>query len=252
MMNTMMNTSKLLTSLLGILLLFSGSISSDDVIRRRRQKVAVETVDLTKFLLQDDANEIVRVRGSKKNSQNQRRTVNYYPSFNAARMKGKNSVFDTLLMSMDPGAPTKAPTFAPSGAPTNLACMGLSRSEAMLSILSEVTDEQKLLQPNSPQGVAYLWIIDGDQAMVDPCTYPTVKQRFALATFFYSTGGSFWTSETRWLSAANECLWMGVNCDDGDFVTGIRLGTYFKIPCSRLFEEARCTTKSFGSHQQNN
>lgn len=140
-------------------------------------------------------------------------------------------------MSMDT---TRAPTPAPTSAPTNLACAGLSRSEAMLSILSEATDEMTLLRPNSPQGVAYLWVLDGDPAMVDPCSYSTVKQRYTLAFFYYTTGGAFWAFDTTWLSASNECTWMGVSCDDGGLVTGLLLGTYLYLAdCLLLSLERR-------------
>jgi hypothetical protein len=217
-----------------LLLLFSSLVSSDNVSRIRRERVQVESADLEKFVLQYDDVETPEGVGGSSSKRIPRRmpqTNLFFPSANydlkvgagkSKGDKGSQSVWDSLLLSMDT-SPTPAPQPTTSR-PTNLACRGLSRSEAMLSILSEVTDETKLLQPNSPQGVAYLWMLDGDPAMVDPCTYPTVKQRFALASFFYSAGGSFWISDTAWLSAANECEWMGVSCD-GALVTGLRLGT---------------------------
>jgi hypothetical protein len=240
-----MKMNKLSSPLMGLLLLVCSSlVSSDNVSRIRRQRVQVESADLEKFVLQDDDVEMLKgVRASSSSRRTGGRsdthfffpnapTPAYPPNYRVGTSKKGNNVWDHLLLSMDT-SPTRAPnpTISPSSAPTNLMCMGLSRSEAMLSILSEISDEMKLLQPNTPQGVAYLWMLDGDPAMVDPCTYPTVKQRFALASFFYSAGGSFWTSDTAWLSAANECEWMGVSCD-GEMVTGLRLGTY--IPC-RLF-----------------
>jgi hypothetical protein len=235
----MMKMCKLRSPLMGLLLLlFSSLVSSDNVSRIRREKVQVESADLEKFVLQyDDVETPEGVRGSSSKRIPRRlpQTNFLFPSANydfkvgARENKGakgsSQSVWDSLLLSMDTSpTPAPNPTISPSSHPTNLVCLGLSRSEAMLSILSEVSDEMKLLQPNSPQGVAYLWMLDGDPAMVDPCTYPTVKQRFALASFFYSAGGAFWSFDTAWLSAANECEWMGVNCD-GAYVTGLRLGT---------------------------
>jgi hypothetical protein len=232
-----MTIYKLRSPLMGLLLLlFSSLVSSDNVSRIRRERVQVESADLEKFVLQyDDVETPEGVRGSssKRIPRRMPQTNFFFPSAANYNLKvgagkskgdkGSQSVWDSLLLSMDT-SPTPAPQPTTSH-PTNLACMGLSRSGAMLSILSEVSDEMKLLQPNTPQGVAYLWMLDGDPANVDPCTYPTVKQRFALASFFYSAGGAFWTVDTAWLSAANECEWMGVNCD-GALVTGLRLGTY--------------------------
>jgi hypothetical protein len=236
-----MKMSKLRYPLLGVLLLlFSSSVSGDNVSRIRREKIQVESADLEKFLLHDDDVEMLKgVRSSSSNKRSPQRSLQtnfFFPNANYNYLKvgaGKSKgVWDSLAMSMDTSpTPAPEPLIPLTSSPTNLACQGLSRSEAMMSILSQVTDEMTLLQPNTPQGVAYLWMLDGDPAMVDPCTYPTVKQRFALASFFYSAGGSFWTSDTAWLSAANECEWMGVTCDGG-LVTGLRLGKY--IPC-RLF-----------------
>lgn len=233
-----MKMYQLRSPLMGLLLLlFSSSVSGDNVSRIRKQKVQVESADLEKFVLQDDDAEMLKenrgVRSGNDRKKSARRTETnfFFPSaidnlkVGSSKGGGSQSVWDSLLLSMDT-SPTPAPNNPATSHPTNLACMGLSRSEAMLSILSEVSDEMKLLQPNTPQGVAYLWMLDGDSAMVDPCTYATVKQRFALASFFYSAGGNFWAFDTAWLSSANECEWMGVNCDDGKSVTGLRLGTY--------------------------
>jgi hypothetical protein len=247
----MMKMGKLLSPLMGVLLLLCSSrVSGDNVSRIRRQKLSVESVDLEKFLLRDDDVELQKgIRGeSSSDKKKSRRDLGDFSflGFPTGKVgKGKNAwqgptVWDQFLrdnqqflLSMDTSptpAPSKSkmptnPTIAPTSIPTNLACMGLSRSEAMLSILSEVSDEMLLLQPNTPQGVAYLWMLDGDPAMVDPCTFPTLKQRYSLASFFYSTGGSFWDFDTAWLSAANECEWLGVSCDDGEVVHGLRLGT---------------------------
>jgi hypothetical protein len=248
----MMKMCRFLSPLMGLVLLSSISlVSGVNVSRIRREKIPVESEDLEKFMLQDNDAELQKgIRGESSSGSGKKKSSRRdlgdfsFLGFETRKDRGNSaswngpSVWDQFLqnnqqfmnqeflLSMDT-SPTPAPSAklpATTSVPTNLACRGLSRSEAMLSILSEVTDEMLLLQPNSPQGVAYLWMLDGDPAMVDPCTFPTVKQRYSLASFFYSTGGSFWDFDTAWLSAANECEWLGVSCDDGEVVHGLRLG----------------------------
>ena len=69
---------------------------------------------------------------------------------------------------------------------------------------------------STPQGQAFDWIVGFDDT-TDPCTYPTVAQRYALAVLFYATAGeTSWTSRTGWLSPSNECNnWLGVTCGEG-------------------------------------
>lgn len=94
----------------------------------------------------------------------------------------------------------------------------------MADQLSTVTDSATLTNPSTPQGMAFRWLVDTDPAGVDPCTYPTVAQRYALTTFYYSTNGYNWTDSSGWLTESNECTWFGVTCGS-DLVTEIDLGT---------------------------
>jgi hypothetical protein len=87
------------------------------------------------------------------------------------------------------------------------------KEDALLDILTSVSAEADLLNPATPQGSAFLWLVNSSS--FDPCTYPTVEQRFALATFFESTSGSTWRDNTKWLSDAPECDWSGTLCSDG-------------------------------------
>jgi hypothetical protein len=73
---------------------------------------------------------------------------------------------------------------------------------------------------SSPQYYAYEWATEIDQvpwieAPDDETLRLTrMKQRFALATLFYSAGGSAkWSNRSGWLnSTANECNWYGCCC----------------------------------------
>ena len=60
-------------------------------------------------------------------------------------------------------------------------------------------------------------------------------QRFALAAFYYSTfmqphafwtDPTDWTSAERWMSAADECTWEGIYCNDSRKVIGIVLSNH--------------------------
>lgn len=122
--------------------------------------------------------------------------------------------------------PSKAPTpTAPvPGFPTTSPfreCNSLPRDVAFLRILDEVTPEAQLLDQATPQGMAYVWIISEDPLQVSPCTYPTVEQRYALATFYYSTIGPQWTNQGNWLSGEPECQWTNIRCSSDSLVTAL-------------------------------
>jgi hypothetical protein len=117
--------------------------------------------------------------------------------------------------------PVTDPTDSPGGD-----CASQPRAEAMIDTLSAVTDSATLTNPSTPQGMAYQWLLDTDPAQIDPCTYPTLKQRYALTTMYYSTNGDDWTETSGWLTGANECMWFGVSCNS-DLVSEITLGTFY-------------------------
>jgi len=83
--------------------------------------------------------------------------------------------------------------------------------------------------PASPQGMALQWISFDDPAQVNPCTYATVQQRFALATLYFATDGENWSGSEYWLSGEPECSWLGIACDDDDQVESIALCKLFVV-----------------------
>lgn len=59
---------------------------------------------------------------------------------------------------------------------------------------------------DSPQSLAYQFLLE-DPSLADYEDW-RMRQRFALATFFYATGGPRWKDSTNWLSyAQHECEW---------------------------------------------
>jgi hypothetical protein len=109
-------------------------------------------------------------------------------------------------------------------------CSGLDRSEALLMLLTPITAESTLLNGETPQGQAFEWL-DGMDTETDPCSYPTLEQRYALATMYYSTNGDDWRNNQEWLSAAPECDWYKITCNEDGQVVAINLGTYPKGEC---------------------
>jgi hypothetical protein len=69
-----------------------------------------------------------------------------------------------------------------------------------------------------PQVQAVKWL--SADPNLDGYTEQQIIQRYAMATFFYSTGGQDWIENEGWLSDENECLWytsaseFRVPCDD--------------------------------------
>jgi hypothetical protein len=116
----------------------------------------------------------------------------------------------TQSPSMQPVTPTRSPSQSPSLRPSTL-------SPSQLPTMNPVEFLDEFLTANSPdlqvaftdtssaQYRSLLWL------STDPnlFSYPNFKiiQRFALATFYLSTGGNTWANDDAWLTDVDECLW---------------------------------------------
>lgn len=124
-------------------------------------------------------------------------------------------------------APTKAPTPltpAPSQPPQPI-CSPTNRSDTIIGLLEVITPELDTVTPSSPQGMALNWILNEDDT--DPCLdSDSVRQRYALATLFFSTSGASWFNASGWLSMESECSWYGVLCSDSNDVERFELGMF--------------------------
>ena len=130
----------------------------------------------------------------------------------------------SILPSASPGyipavAPSEGPTEAPTFLPTLRATMifpSHSPAERTSSPtgLSNLFDFLQRISPDgggalqnssSPQYKAYQWLAGNSNL----ASYPAfrLRQRYSLATLYYSTNGDGWTTKTLWLSNENECLW---------------------------------------------
>lgn len=120
--------------------------------------------------------------------------------------------------------------------------------------INAVSSMDDLMTPGSPQAEALEWITNLDTRYVCPDD-PTLKQRYSLAAFYYSTRGDRWnmcdapddfgnpldvaaanarcmiepmpgSGSDAWLTPSNECLWGGVICDNDGNVERIDIGMY--------------------------
>uniref|UniRef100_A0A7S3KWS7 Leucine-rich repeat-containing N-terminal plant-type domain-containing protein n=1 Tax=Amphora coffeiformis TaxID=265554 RepID=A0A7S3KWS7_9STRA len=110
----------------------------------------------------------------------------------------------------------------PTGAPT-LAEEYLSDNEKYLvNFLKERSFDggEALRKYASPQRVALRYIsaefsnIRLDEKLIDV---------YAVATFFFSTGGISWTNNTKWKSGDPVCVWHGIGCDVNGHVIAMEL-----------------------------
>jgi hypothetical protein len=69
-----------------------------------------------------------------------------------------------------------------------------------------------LANPETPQNKAYTWL--AGNAGLEEFTDQVKLERYALATFYFSTKGDTWTQSDYWLSDEDVCFnpWFGVEC----------------------------------------
>ena len=73
---------------------------------------------------------------------------------------------------------------------------------------------QNLWNDSTPQGKAIRWLAEEDGLEVDPADSEVLVQRYALAVFFYATGGETWIHKAHFLSNMNVCHWNELDLDD--------------------------------------
>lgn len=93
---------------------------------------------------------------------------------------------------------------APTSGPTSLYDLDL---EYFVQVAIPDYTQISLRKEKSPQNKAFKWLKNNNSNLE---TYSTSRrlQRFALATFFYATGGDVrWNNHSLWLSDEDECTW---------------------------------------------
>lgn len=132
-----------------------------------------------------------------------------------------------IVPTAEPTIPQPTISPAPTAAPSETCLEGTPIDSYLLSVLGEVTDSSLLLDPSTPQGMAFDFMVNDDP--LHPCDSPTLEQRYGLLTLYYSTSGSTWTDKTGWLSGQGECEWFGIQCNDEERVTRVTLGMWKDI-----------------------
>jgi hypothetical protein len=83
-------------------------------------------------------------------------------------------------------------------------------------------DDNITLPLNScdPVNMAFIWLASGDNRDAgEP------RQRFAAALTFFQLNGTVWDFHDEWLGELNECLWMGIQCNNYDTVNSLAVDT---------------------------
>lgn len=124
---------------------------------------------------------------------------------------------------------TISPTHVPSTSPTASALPSLLPSPFPTTVLESsfrrslpTSTQQSLERVQTPQARALKWVLwEGQPDFAKIKTRMT--QRFALATFYYATGGnSSFDSESGWMKVnSSECTWRGCNCTPGNIVVSL-------------------------------
>mmetsp|Transcript_48204 Transcript_48204/g.72889 ORF Transcript_48204/g.72889 Transcript_48204/m.72889 type:complete len:405 (-) Transcript_48204:158-1372(-) len=88
-----------------------------------------------------------------------------------------------------------------------------SRYEEIRKVVSSVSTSESLDDMSSPQNRALEWLCFHDELELPSTEQEKITQRYTLAVLYYSLGGSDWTVDCDFLSAAHECDWFDVDTD---------------------------------------
>jgi Leucine-rich repeat (LRR) protein len=95
----------------------------------------------------------------------------------------------------------------------------------MLPDLVGPTSQSELSNPTSAQSQARAWI--ESLPIHNTMTMDRLKQRYALAVLFYSTGDQMWCNRDKWLTTYDECTWFSSSdrpaCSEGGYYINLDL-----------------------------
>jgi hypothetical protein len=133
----------------------------------------------------------------------------------------------------EPTTPPKPsePTTPPEPATPGACLEGTTRQDYIRDLLSSITDPTLLDDPGTPQGQAFEFLVSDD---FDPCTYPTIEQRYGLSVLYYSTLGEDWKENEGWVQiGVSECQWFNITCGETetDLVVAVHLGKSILVHC---------------------
>ena len=149
--------------------------------------------------------------------------------------------------------PTAMPTQSATASPT-IVCNQEDELRALLIrvLINSVSDSVLVGTEGTPQNMAMEWLINQDKRRLCPSD-PSLKRRYSLATFYFSTRGTRWSEcsapdnlddpesieeanaactiqpfpdagTDAWLTPSSECRWGGVYCDESGEVQLLDIG----------------------------
>jgi len=98
------------------------------------------------------------------------------------------------------------------------------------SHLKEISGD-RLDDPESPQYMAYQWLVNMEQAGLDLDELPeqTLEQRYIATLLYFATNGSSWIDPVGFLGGGDVCTWRdegsarGISCDDQGTIESITI-----------------------------
>jgi len=99
--------------------------------------------------------------------------------------RGPISMVPVTMMPVAPttSTPSTTGTASPTSTPDTECLMGRSPEQYLLDELLQITNVNLLLDPSTPQGMAFNFILDDETVRRNLCGYPTIAQRYGLGKF---------------------------------------------------------------------
>lgn len=92
-------------------------------------------------------------------------------------------------------------------------------TRAITNLLKTISDEHQIFRVGTPQYAALHWMLYDDKLKEQQIakvkelgTGYIMLARYALAVFFFSTGGEQWKNRDGWLTSTSVCDWIGLSC----------------------------------------
>lgn len=129
-------------------------------------------------------------------------------------------------------APSLAASLPPSSHPS---LMPTSTREALINeairTIYGSLSSKAAFEKGTKQYEARRWVVFDDPKVISHNDHVPLKQRYALAVFYFSTGGPQWTSKGDWMAVTHECgevnnntvydAWYGIGCNENNQVRAI-------------------------------
>lgn len=109
-----------------------------------------------------------------------------------------------------------------------------ARQQVLSDVAYTASNKDLIENPSKPQYHAHNWLVFEDTLWLQPSSpipRERVVQRYALAVFYFSTGGPVSWGVHNWMTGLSECgttEWTGLDCDDQEQVRAIAFGKLFK------------------------